>query len=215
MTPIKIALVDDHQLLRIALVNLINNFGDFKVIIEASNGKELIKSIKSNSLPDIIILDLNMPELDGYDTSKWLNSNYPDIKIVMLTMYDAEAALIRLLRSGIRGFLRKDIHPTELKQALIHVNEIGYYYTNSSINRLATIFRLNKEDIFNKTILSEEEITFLQQTATDQTYKEISITLGITLRNVDHMRDQLFEKLEVKSRVGLALFAIKNGLVHI
>ncbi|WP_430898387.1 MULTISPECIES: response regulator [unclassified Paraflavitalea] len=215
MTPIKIALVDDHQLLRIALVNLINNFGDFKVIIEASNGKELIKSIKSNSLPDIIILDLNMPELDGYDTSKWLNSNYPDIKIVMLTMYDAEAALIRLLRSGIRGFLRKDIHPTELKQALIHVNEIGYYYTNSSINRLATIFRLNKEDIFNKTILSEEEVTFLQQTATDQTYKEISITLGITLRNVDHMRDQLFEKLEVKSRVGLALFAIKNGLVHI
>lgn len=214
MNIIKIALVDDHQLLRIALVNLIDSFGDFKVIIEASNGKDLMKNLNESNLPDIVILDLNMPELDGYDTSRWLNTNYPDIKIVMLTMYDAEAALIRLLRSGIRGFLRKDIHPSELKQALHHVNEIGYYYTNSSINRLATIFRLNREDIFNKTLLTEEEIIFLQQTATDQTYKEISITLGITLRNVDHMRDQLFEKLDVKSRVGLALFAIKNGLVH-
>ena len=210
----KVALVDDHHLLRIALMGLINKMDGFEVNLEASNGLELFEKLQHCVNPDILILDLNMPKLDGFDTAKLLNEKYPEIKVVTLTMYDSEAALIKLLRAGIRGFLKKDIHPSELNHALKMIVELGYYYTNSSANKLASLFRLNSMEFFNKVMLSDEEITFLQLTATDQTYKEISIAMGISLRSVYHIRDQLFEKLDVKSRVGLALFAIKNGLVH-
>src|ERR1041384_2550401 len=104
---ITVALADDHVLLRNALATLINNFGEFKVIIQASNGNELIAEIQSGKIPKVAILDLNMPEKNGYETAKWLKENYPQIEVLMLTMYDSDLALIRLLQVGVKGFLKK------------------------------------------------------------------------------------------------------------
>ena len=106
-SPTKIALADDHIVLRNALSSLIDNFENCKVIFQANDGKELTELISYDAPPDIVILDLNMPNMDGYDTALWLQKNFPDVKVLMLTMYDSEMLLIRLLQAGVKGFIKK------------------------------------------------------------------------------------------------------------
>ena len=132
---------------------------------------------------------------------------------MILTMYDSELALIRLLKIGVKGFLKKDIHPLELKKALLLVADSQYYYSSANINKLTRIINNRGGDDNQKNYLTEVEIEFLRLSSTDMTYKEIANTMNMTARKVDHFRDNLFEKLDVKSRVGLAMYAIKNGLV--
>ena len=166
-------------------------------------------------MPDLLILDLNMPKLNGYETAKYLQQHYPSINILVLTMYDSEIALIRLLQAGVKGFLKKDIDPFEMKKAMLVVAGSQYYYSNHSMDRLTAMVRQkkNKEDLLQKKMLNETEIEFLQLSSTDMTYKEIATTMKMTPRKIDHFRDNLFDKLDVKSRVGLAMYTIKNGLV--
>ena len=141
----------------------------------------------------------------------------PDIHILMLTMYDSELLLIRLLQAGVKGFLKKDIHPSELKFAILSVMQIGYYYSHHTSNKLANLFRASPGETlaFQKNVLSEIEIRFLKLACTEMTYKEIALELSLNPRSVDSIRDGLFEKLDVKSRVGLALYGIKKGIVII
>jgi two-component system invasion response regulator UvrY len=211
MQPHKLLLADDHILLRDALANLINNFDEFKVIATAGNGEEVKITIENNCQADIVLMDLNMPKMDGYETAKWLAQHYPKIKIVILTMYDSEIALIRLLQAGVSGFLKKDIHPSELKNALLTIATGEYYYSNHTTNKIASLFR--KQSALEKAILNENEIEFLKLASTDMTYKEIAHTMKMTPRHIDSYRDALFTKLDVKSRVGLAIYAVKNGIV--
>jgi two-component system, NarL family, invasion response regulator UvrY len=208
-------LADDHVLLRDALANLINGFTNFTVIGVASDGTGVLNCITKGDVPDIVILDLNMPQMDGYETTKWLCLHYPEVKILILTMYDSDIALIRLLQEGVRGFLKKDIHPDELKNALETVVEQGYYYTNSTSGKIAALFKKSKGEASNleKNTLTETEIEFLKLASSDLTYKEIAMQLHLSTRVVDNYRETLFEKLNVRSRVGLAIYAIKNGIV--
>jgi DNA-binding NarL/FixJ family response regulator len=213
---IKVAMIDDHVLLRNALSSLINNSGKCKVIFEASNGKELIAQLERNNFPDVVILDLNMPEMDGHQTALYLQQHFPEMKILMLTMYDSELALIRLLKAGVKGFMKKDIHPTELLSAIESVHENGYYYSAQTSSKLAGLFRNRDEQHhIDKVMLTENEIDFLRYACSELTYKEIAGTLKMNPRAIDGMRDNLFTKLDVKSRVGLAMYAIKHGVVTI
>ncbi len=213
---IRVAMADDHILLRNALASLINNSGKCKVIIECSNGKELIDYLKSNQNIDVIILDLNMPVLDGYDTSVALQKLFPEIKILMLTMYDSELALIRLLKAGVKGFMKKDIHPKELLYAIESVHENGYYYSPQTSSKLAGLFRDDENSYpLDKIMLTENEIYFLKLVCSERTYKEIASELKLNPRSIDSMRDNLFTRLDIKSRVGLAMYAIKHGIVSI
>src|SRR6478735_2443449 len=138
-----VILADDHILLRNALAALINTFPDFRVMNMAGDGTEVIKTIESGHVPDIAILDLNMPKMDGYDTARWLYDTHPKIKTLILTMYDSEIALIRLLQVGVRGFLKKDVHPEELKNALVSVAKDGFYYSHQTTGKLGTLFQKN------------------------------------------------------------------------
>src|SRR5688572_28235431 len=138
---IKVALADDHVLLRSALAKLIDGFDECSVIYQSGNGKELIESLKTGNIPDIALLDLNMPEMDGLETAKCLQKNYPQVHTLMLTMYDSELSLIRLLQSGVKGFLKKDIHPSELKFAIVSVMQSGFYYSNNTTGKLVNLFR--------------------------------------------------------------------------
>jgi two-component system invasion response regulator UvrY len=212
---IKIAMVDDHVLLRNALASLINGFDHCKVIHQADNGAELINQLPNHSIPDIVLLDLNMPVMDGFETALWLKEHYPDIHVLMLTMYDSELTLIRLLQAGVKGFLKKDIGPSELKFAINSVMNAGYYYSTQTAGRLANLFRNNSKDNprLQGSMLNDHEIRFLRLACTDLTYKEIAQNIGYSPRAVDALRDHLFMKLDVKSRVGLAMVAIKNGIV--
>ena len=215
MQPYKLILADDHILLRDALAPLIDAYDEFRVIAVAGNGEEVITAIKKGQVPDLLLLDLNMPRMDGYETAQWLQNNHPEVKILVLTMYDSEIALIRLLQVGVRGFLKKDIHPVELKTALLAVAENGYYYSQNTTGKLASFFHKthSKQSSIGKALLNETEIEFLKLASHDITYKEIAATMHLTPRSVDGYRDALFEKLDVKSRVGLAIYAVKNGIV--
>ena len=216
MQTIKIALADDHILLRTALASLIDNFENCKVILQAGDGAELVKQIQQGLIPDVAILDLNMPNMDGYDTALWLRQNYPQIHVMMLTMYDSESALIRLLQAGVKGFLKKDIHPAELKFAIQSVLQSGYYYSHSTSGKLANLFRIRPDNtqVLEKKMLAEQEICFLKLASSEMTYKEIAQKMGLNPRAIDNLRDHLFNKLEVKSRVGLAMYAIRHGVVN-
>jgi DNA-binding NarL/FixJ family response regulator len=211
---IKVALADDHILLRDALASLINTFDNCQVLFTASNGQETLEKIKTNLIPDVLILDLNMPLLDGYETSAWLQKNYPHIHVLMLTMYDTDVTLIRLLQAGVKGFLKKDVHPDELKFAIRSVVESGYYYSHSVTGKLVNLFRNTLEDVTQKkNLLNEQELQFLKLSCSELTYKEIAGEMNLSPRAVDALRDQLFGRLDVKSRIGLAMYAIRHGLV--
>ena len=215
VTYIKVALADDHILLRSALASLIDSFGDCKVIHQSNNGKELIDWFENGLVPDVAILDLNMPEMNGYEAARLIQKKFPAVNVLMLTMYDSELSLIRLLQAGVKGFLKKDIHPSELKFAIHSVMNAGYYYSNHTAGKLANLFRSTdeKKNFLQNMMLSEQELQFLKLACSDLTYKEIAQKMSLNPRSVDNLRDQLFIKLDVKSRVGLAMVAIKNGIV--
>ena len=215
---IKVALADDHILLRNGLAGLINGFDDYTVLFEASNGQDLINTLDKNNLPDLVLLDINMPVKDGFETSLWLKQNHPDIKVLALSMYDNEPSIIKMLRNGAKGYLLKDTAPREFKAALDAVMNKGFYYSEMVTGKL--IHAVNNMDEpqqqknpFNK--LSEKETEFLKLACTEMTYKEIADKMFLSPRTIDGYRDALFEKLNVKTRVGLVMYAIKTGLVQV
>jgi DNA-binding NarL/FixJ family response regulator len=215
-TPINIAMVDDHVLLRDALATVINGFENCIVTITAVNGKEFIDGLNDAALPDIVILDINMPEMDGYDTAAWLTSRYPQISIIVLTMFNSETALLRLLKLGVKAFLKKDTQPKELEHAIKTVHSAGYYYSQDTSGKLASVFHNPGRNFgMQSVILTENEISFLKLASSELTYKEIAKQLYISPRTVDNYRDQLFDKLNIKSRVGLAMYALRNGIVNL
>src|SRR5688500_8061592 len=212
---IRVCIADDHTLLRSALSTLINNFGTCRVVFQAGNGHEIKQHMLNGVGTDVVLMDLSMPKMDGHESALWLQERYPDVHVLMLTMYDSELTLIRLLQAGVKGFLKKDIDPSELKHAIQSVMQGGYYYSSSATGRLVNLFRNSFRDNtqLQNVMLSEQELEFLKYTCTDLTYKEIAQKMKLKPRGVDNLRDHLFPKLDVKSRVGLAMIAIRNGVV--
>jgi DNA-binding NarL/FixJ family response regulator len=193
---------------------MINSFGDYEVVLEANNGIELLEKLKLNQ-PSILLLDFNMPEMNGLEAAVELKEKFPNINILMLTMFDTELMLIKLLQAGVKGFMKKDVHANDLKLALDSIVRDGYYYSSYTSSRLAGFFRNSDTTPIWDKILSEQEINLMKLSSTELTYKEIAIQMGLNPRTIDSIRDGLFEKLDVKSRVGLAMYAIKHGLVTI
>ncbi len=213
----KVALVDDHVLLRNGLAALVGTLG-YTVLFEADNGKDFLDKLEKNGIPDLVLLDINMPKMDGYETALWLKRNYPDVRVLALSMYDDENAIIRMLKNGARGYILKDSEPLELKTAMDAVFTKGFHYSEMVTGRLIhTLNTMDEESDRNKSVsgLNEREIEFLKLAATEMTYKEIAEQMHLSPRTIDGYRDALFEKLDLKSRVGLVLFAIKHGIVTV
>lgn len=211
---IRVALADDQHLMRQALAALINSFGNCEVIFEAGEGQQVISAIEAGKVPDVLLLDLSMPGMDGYETMKWLNGHCPSVRVLMLTMYDAEPTYIRMLNAGVSGLLKKDIHPNELKLAIERVVKKGSYNCADASGKLLNLFRHNEQrQTIRKNTLSEAEVNFLRMLCSELTYKEIAQTLVISSRSIDQLREALFMKLDAKSRIGLVMFAMRSGLV--
>lgn len=211
-----IAMADDHILLRNGLAGLIESFGDYKIVLQANNGKELTQKIGAMPMPDLVLLDISMPEMDGFATAAWLKKNYPNIKVLALSMMDHEDAIVQMIRNGARGYVLKDAEPEELRNALYNIIHKGFHYSELVSGKL--VYKLQNIDQSNSLkgiSLTEREKEFLPYTCTELTYKEIAHKMGLSNRTVDGYRDDLFDKLGVKSRVGLALYAIKMGLVQL
>lgn len=214
-----VALVDDHELLRSGLAAMINSFDGFKVVLEANNGQQFIEKLKSSkSAPNIVLLDITMPLMDGYETSFWIKNNLPQTKILVLSMLENDTAIIRMLKNGARGYILKDSKPKVFREALESIRDSGYFINDLVSSKLMQY--INQEEVFDNDSLtlnnlSDNEVTFLKWICTDKTYKEIADEMCLSPRTIDTYRDNLFKKLDVKTRVGLAVFAIKNGVVNI
>ena len=214
---IKIAIVDDHALFRKSLAVLINMFPQYEVIIDAANGQDFIALLKIQQ-PDIVLMDINMPIMDGYATTAWLRLHHPAVKVLALSTMDAETAIIKMIKSGAKGYVLKDAEPLELKQAFDDLMTRGHYY-NELITRkvMNSISQLTESQsnlgLFVK--LSERDTEFLKLTCTELTYKEIADKLYVSVRTVEGYRDTLCEKLNLKTRVGLAMYALKNHIAEL
>jgi DNA-binding NarL/FixJ family response regulator len=213
-----IAIVDDHTMIRKSLTVLINLFDAYKVIFDACDGKDFINRINSPDKPDIVLLDIVMPGMDGYETAAWIRDNYPDIKILVLSTMDAESTIIKMIRHGACGYILKDAETVELKQAFDDVLLKGYYYNDQvtqkvmrSINQLTN----DKSDLGAFVRLTDRELEFIKHACSEKSYQQIAKEMFVSERTVDGYRESLFNKLNVKTRVGLVIYAIKNNLVKI
>lgn len=211
-----IAIVDDHIMFRKGLITLINMFTGYSVLMDASNGKDFISQLNPKHLPDIVLMDITMPDMDGYSATEWLHKNYPDIKVIALSTMDSEAAIVKMIKSGATGYVLKDADPSELRFAFDEVLRRGYFYNElitrkvmGSVNAL--IDSGNSTTLFAK--LTNRELEFLKYVCTEMTYKEIADKMFLSARTVEGYRDALCEKLGLKSRIGLAMYAIKNQIV--
>lgn len=210
-----IALVDDHSLLRNGLAALINSFEGYSVLFEADNGKDFIKQLQTHGTPDIILLDITMPEMNGFETAAWIKENAPSIKILVLSMMDNDEVVISMLKAGARGYILKDSKPALFKQALDHIRDSGFFMNELVSNKMLNYVTHEEKkgnEVSLVSELSEKEIAFLKYACTEMTYKDIASNMQVSPRTVDGYREDLFRKLNVQSRVGLVVFAIKHGI---
>lgn len=212
---IQVAITDDHVLLRNALARLINAFDGYSVLLEADNGRDLGKKIAGNILPDIVLLDVNMPEMDGFETTQWLHKNYPQIKVLALSMLSDEKTIIKMFRLGAKGYLLKNTDPEELKRALDSVINKNVYLSEYVSARLVSGLHKDADQDIKPIFLTEKEKEFLRWVCTELAYKDIAEKMNLSARTVDDYRQNLFARLRVHSRVGLVMYAIRNGIVEI
>jgi DNA-binding NarL/FixJ family response regulator len=213
-----IAIVDDHVMFRQGLTHLVNLFPNYKVLFDAENGRDFISKLNPAQLPQIVLMDISMPEMDGYATAQWLRGNYPEMKVLALSMLDSDSAIIKMIKHGARGYILKDANTEELKLAFKEVVDKGYYYNEVVSRKLLQSINLivnENSDTSAFLGLSERETAFLQLVCSEKSYKEIAAELFVSERTIDGYRDTLFKKLNITTRVGLVLYAIKNGLVRI
>lgn len=209
---ITIALADDHALVRRGLSQMLQS-NNFNVIAEASNGSELLKLIKEN-LPMVVLLDINMPVMDGISTMHQIqNMNLP-VKVLALSMMDDDGSVIRMIKAGAKGYVLKDSEPEELIQAIRIIADNGFFYSERIAGRISSLqFNSDSNDHINK--LSQRELDFLVLASSDLSYKEIADKMIVSVRTVDGYRDSIYEKLKIHSRIGLVLYAIKHKIVRI
>jgi DNA-binding NarL/FixJ family response regulator len=210
---INIGIVDDHQLFLKSLSVLIESFPTFKIVLDALNGEALLNKLATaETLPDILLLDVNMPVMDGANTATIISSKYPQIKMIALSMKDDDVSVIKMIKAGCCAYLLKDIHPDELEKALNEVYTKGYYNADvSNINYRRLILKTNEQEI----VFTERERTFLKLACSDFTYKQIALQMHLSERTIDGYREALFQKMNVQSRTGMALEALRRNLVSL
>ncbi|RMA57792.1 response regulator [Ulvibacter antarcticus] len=205
-----VVVVDDHVLLSQAIGSLVEAFDDFKVLYLCNNGQELIDKFESKeNIPDVVLMDVNMPILNGIETTVYLKDHFPDVKVLALSIEEEENTILKMLRAGAKGYLMKDVKKAELNEALLEVINNGYYHTN-------TIARILVDSLRNKDTgiasLKEREIEFIKHACSEKTYREIADIMCLSPKTVEGYRDVLFEKLNLRNRTGLVIYAIKNKI---
>lgn len=216
--PTSIAIADDHYLVAAALSDLVQKFDNYEVLFVAGHGRDLLNHIGRGLLPDIALVDISMPEMDGFETAAQLRELHPTVRVIALSMTGYEDQIVRMLRNGARGYLLKGCRPAELRKAFDEVMTKGFYYSDFLTHQL--IQSLNAPETsgpatrFN---LNNREYDFLKLACSDQEliYEQIADRMCVSPRTVDGYRESVFQKMGVKTRGGMMLKAVKHGLVEL
>lgn len=215
MNQIKVAIADDHQIFRKGVILSLRSYTNISFVLEAENGEELLAGL-AEAQPDVILMDLRMPGKDGIETTKAVNKLYPDIHVLVLTMYEDERFVTHLMENGANGYLLKSSDPSEIRKAILEVFTKGYYLNNfvnrillkKSHNKVKSIPTLNSE-----IQISDKEKQVIRLLCMEYTAQEIAKEMEISARTVEAIKDRLMERFGVKNSVGLVFFAMKNSLI--
>jgi two-component system invasion response regulator UvrY len=214
---ILIGLVDDHSITRKGIKALLETNNHFKIIVESDNGKQLLKYLQnSNELPEVLILDISMPDMDGFETINQVSILYPSIKILIFSFYQAEDAILNAVNKGACGFLSKTADPDKLLIAIQSIMKYGFYI-NDQIKKKYSLNKTSKtiKGFLGKQVLTEKEIQFIRYASSNLTYKEIAMKMNIQPKTLENYRDSLFQKLDINNRAALTLYGIQNGIVQL
>lgn len=215
MNEIKVAIADDHKIFRKGVILSMRSYSNIKFVMEADNGEELLAKIPESE-PDVILCDLKMPVKDGIDTTKLITKNFPNIRVIILTMYEDERFVGHLMDCGAAGYLLKRTDPAEIKKAIMDVMRTGFYL-NPFVNKVLIKKNYSKQK-FNPTltsevVLSDREKEVLTLVCMEFTASEIAAKMDISARTVEAIKDRLMERFGVKNSVGLVFYAMKNSLI--
>lgn len=211
MEKYSVVIVEDHLLLSQAIGNIVDSFSKFKVLYLCNNGKELTEKFSSpQNIPDIVLMDINMPVMNGIETTKWLSEHHPQVNVIALSVENDDTTVLKMLRAGAKGYLLKDTEKTVLESALLQVAKNGYYHTKNVTNLLLKSIHGEPQD--EEIHFNEKELKLIKLACTELTYKEIADKMHLSPKTVDNYRNKIFEKIGVKNRIGLVMYAIKNKI---
>ncbi len=213
MEKIRIIITDDHQLFRNGLKILLNAFPEFEVTAEASNGEEFLRILKDTPA-DLVLMDINMPEMDGIEATRRALKLYPEIDIIALSMYGEEEYYYKMVDAGAKGFLLKDSDISEVKEAILTVRKGGSYFSQELLYHVIQKIK-HRENESKSANLSRREKEILMKICEGLSNQEIAETLFISKRTVDKHRANLLGKTNSKNTASLILFAIRNKLIEI
>ncbi|HCF63473.1 MAG TPA: DNA-binding response regulator [Chitinophagaceae bacterium] len=212
---IKVAIADDHKIFRKGVILSLRSYTNIKFVMEADNGEDLIAKIPE-SMPDVILCDLKMPVKDGIDATKVISREYPNIRVIILTMFEDDRFVGHLMDCGAAGYLLKSTDPAEIKRAIMDVMRTGFYL-NPFVNRILIKKNYSKQkfnpSLTSEVVLSDREKEVLTLVCMEFTAQEIAAKMDISARTVEAIKDRLMERFGVKNSVGLVFYAMKNQLI--
>lgn len=211
MIKYSVVIVDDHTLLSQAIAGMVNTFNKFKVLYTCKNGQDLIDKFSASpkNIPDVVLMDINMPIINGIEATEWITKNHPNVDVMALSVENADITILQMLKAGAIGYLLKDTEKKVLEHALIEVVENGFFHSKNITNLLMQSISGKEKSTIT---LKERELTFMKHACSELTYKEIANKMCLSPKTIDGYRDVLFSKLNVKNRVGLVMYAIKNKI---
>lgn len=211
---ILIAIADDYKIFREGIKKCIASDDTLQVIIEADNGEELLAQF-ADHMPDVVIMDLKMPVMDGIAATEIIRKKFPDVKVLVVTMYGEDKFIIHLMEIGANGYLLKNAEPDEIRRSIYAVYENGYYFTdivNKALLKKLSI-KNNIRPSFNRDIeLSEQEVEVLKLICQEKTDEEIAKEISLSPQAVEDIQQNLIKKIGVRNIAGLVMYAIKNGI---
>ncbi len=209
-----IFLADDHALVRNGLKELIEKIGPYKVIREFDNGKQLTEGWNNEAVPDLLVLDVEMPEMNGIAVMQWFKEHNIKVRVLLLTLVEHEGLIISLFRLGVRGYLHKNCSAANLRKAIEDILSTGYYHDDMLEKALSSDTPQQIQGPLS--LLTEKELEFLKLACNEHeyTYEQIADIMGVHTRTVNKYREAVFDKFGVKSKTGLVLYAVKHKLIE-
>ncbi|NHA02432.1 response regulator transcription factor [Mucilaginibacter sp. HC2] len=211
---IRIAVVDDHTLFRQGISSLLLENEEIKIVFDAANGAVMKEKIGKHPLPDVILMDITMPLVNGYEATRWLKQNYPLVKVLALSMFEDDEPIIKMLKCGAGGYILKESNASDLMYAIKTIARHDYFLNDLVSGKLLRSIQDEVKVPDPIADLTANEIRFLELCCSELTYKEIAGKMCLSPHTIDNYRDALFQKLDLRSRTGLVIFALKNGIAR-